>query len=130
MKKEGKFVDLEFKDNFLVARYKAGPKIDLSAAKIILSERIEFTNNTSYPVLVIDSGLVSMDKQARDFLSSNEAIEGIRASAIISSSVVNSMLVNFILKISRPNLPVRVFTDRKTAETWLNSFVDEEKSNE
>jgi hypothetical protein len=130
MKKEGKFVDLEMMDNFLIARYKAGPRIDISAAKIILHERLEFTNYKSYPVLVIDSGLVSMDKQARDFLSSNEAITGIRASAIISSSVVNSMLVNFILKISRPNLPVRVFTDRTAAETWLNSFVDEEESNE
>jgi hypothetical protein len=128
MKKIGDFVDLEMHDKYLIARYKAGPKIDLSAAKIILNERLEFTNYKSVPVLVIDSGLVSMDKQARDFLSSDEAIKGIRASAIISSSVVNSMLVNFILKISRPNLPVKVFTDLTAAENWLNSFVDEEKS--
>ena len=128
MKKIGDFVDLEMHDKYLIARYKAGPKIDLSAAKTILNERLEFTNYKSVPVLVIDSGLVSMDKQARDFLSSDEAIKGIRASAIISSSVVNSMLVNFILKISRPNLPVKVFTDLSAAENWLNSFVDEEKS--
>jgi len=128
MKKIGDFVDLEMHDKYLIARYKAGPKIDLSAAKTILNERLEFTNYKSVPVLVIDSGLVSMDKQARDFLSSDEAIRGIRASAIISSSVVNSMLVNFILKISRPNLPVKVFTDLSAAENWLNSFVDEEKS--
>ncbi len=128
MKKNGEFVDLEIHNNFLIARYKAGPKIDLVAAKLILQERLEFTNYRSVPVLVIDSGLVSMDKQARDFLSSDEGVRGIRASAIISSSVVNSMLVNFILKISRPNLPVKVFTDRIAAENWLNSFVDEEKS--
>lgn len=129
MKKVGKYVDLELCDNFLVARYKAGYKIDLPAAKNILQERLEFTNFKDMPVLVIDSGLVSMDKQARDFLSSNEGVRGIRASAIISSSVVNSMLVNFILKISRPNLPVKVFTDRIAAENWLKSFVDEEQSN-
>ena len=130
MKKEGEFVDLEMHENYLIARYKAGPKIDLAAAKIILRERLEFTNYKSVPVLVIDSGLVSMDKHARDFLSSDDGVKGIRASAIISSSVVNSMLVNFILKISRPNLPVKVFTDLTVAEQWLNSFVDEEKSNE
>ncbi len=129
MKKEGKYVDLEMGDNFLIARYKAGPKIDLPAAKQILDERLTYTNNKDVPVLVIDSGLVSMDKQARDFLSSSEGVKGISASAIISSSVVNSMLVNFVLKISRPNLPVKVFTDRTAAELWLKSFADEEKPN-
>jgi len=128
MTKESIYVNLELLNNILVARYKSGPKIDLEAAKIILKERLEFTNNKPMPVLVIDSGLVSMDKKARDFLSSTEGVTGIRASAIISSSVVNSMLVNFILKISRPNLPVKVFTNRTAAEIWLKSFVDETKS--
>lgn len=118
-------VELRWIGEILEATYKAGPKIDLEAAKVILNERLEFTGGKDVPVLVIDSGLVRMDKQARDFLSSNQGVKGIRASALISSSVVNSMLVNFILKISRPNLPVKVFTDRAEAITWLKSFIDE-----
>ena len=125
MVKKGKFVDLEFEGKILIARYKAGPKIDLSDAKKILQERLEFTNHKDVPVLVIDQGLVSMDRQARDFLSSDLGVKGIRASAIISSSVVNSMLVNFILRISRPNLPVKVFTDKDLAVNWLKTFTDE-----
>ncbi len=125
MIKESQYVNLELINNILVARYKSGPKINLDAAKIILKERLEFTNNKDMPVLVIDSGLVSMNKEARDFLSSPEGVKGIRASAIISLSVVNSMLVNFILKISRPNLPVKIFTNRRVAEEWLKTFVDE-----
>ncbi len=130
MIKESLYVNLELLNNILVARYKSGPKINLDAAKIILKERLEFTNHKDMPVLVIDSGLVSMNKEARDFLSSPEGVKGIRASAIISSSVVNSMLVNFILKISRPNLPVKVFTSRKAAEEWLKTFVNEAESNQ
>jgi hypothetical protein len=70
-----------------------------------------------------------MDKSARDFLSSNEGIRGIRASALISSSIVNSMLVNFVLKISRPELPVKVFTKRDEALDWLQTFTHAAESN-
>lgn len=123
----GQHVDLEWRGGILVAQYKAGPKINLNTAQEILAQRMRFTNGKDVPVLVIDSGMVSMDKQARDFLSSTEGVQGIKASAIISTSVVNSMLVNFILKISRPNLPVKLFTDRYSAEKWLLSFVDEKQ---
>ena len=127
MIKESKYVELDQVGQILVARYKAGIVINLDIAKIIVKERLDFTSNKDVPVLVLDSGLVSMDKQARDYLSSDDGVRGIRASAIILSSVINSMLVNFILKISRPNLPVKVFTERDAAEKWLISFVDEEQ---
>lgn len=118
----GTHVDLEMVKGILVAKYKTGPKIDLIAAKQILRDRINFTENKSIPVLVIDAGLVSMDKQARDFLSSEEGIQGISASAIISNSKVNSMLVNFVLLVSRPNLPVRMFTSYSEAMAWLDTY--------
>ncbi len=124
---EGRYVDLEMAGNILVATYKAGPKIDLAAAKEIVKERVAFTNQKAVPVLVIDHGMVSMDRQAREFLSSDLGVEGISASAIISSSTVNSMLVNFILRISRPNLPVKMFTSKESAIQWLNEFVHVEE---
>jgi hypothetical protein len=128
MEDYGQYVDLKWIGRVLQATYKPGPKIDLDAAKTILQERLDFTNGKSVPVLVVDSGVVSMDKNARDFLSSNDGIKGIRASALISQSRVNSMLVNFVIKISRPNLPVKVFTDRSSAINWLESFLDEDQT--
>ena len=130
MKFTGKHVDLQWVGPILEATYKQGPKIDLEAAKDIIKERMAFTEGKSILLLVIDSGLVSMDKNARDYLSSNDGIQGIRASALISTSIVNSMLVNFILKISRPDLPVKVFTKREEAISWLNSFANAPESNQ
>lgn len=118
----GAHVDLEMAKGVLIAKYKSGPKIDIEAARLILQERLDFTDGKSIPVLVIDAGLVSMDKQARDYLSSEVGIQGITASAIISNSKVNSMLVNFVLLISRPNLPVKMFTNYNEAITWLDTF--------
>ncbi len=124
-KKEGKYTYLEQHGEILEARYKAGLQIDREAAEQIVEERLEFTNNKPMPVLLLDSGLVKMDKSARDYMSSDDGIRGLRAVAIILSSVVNSMLLNFLLKISRPGLPVKVFTDRDNAMEWLKTFVDE-----
>ena len=127
--KEGKYTYLTMHGNILEARYKAALQVNREAAIEIVEERLEFTNNKSVPVLLLDSGLVKMDKSARDYMSSDEGIRGLEAIAIILSSVVNSMLLNFLLKISRPGLPVRVFRDRDQAIEWLNTFVNEEGSN-
>jgi hypothetical protein len=125
--KEGKYVYLSQEGDILIARYKAGLHIDLEAAQSIIDDRLTFTKNKDVPVLLLDSGLVKMDKNARDFMSSDEGIRGLRSIAIILTSVVNSMLLNFLLKISRPGLPVKVFTDKKLAMDWLQTFVDEDQ---
>lgn len=127
--KEGKYTHLTMHGDILEARYKAALQVDRDAAVEIVQERLDFTDNKSVPVLLLDSGLVKMDKSARDYMSSEEGIRGLIAIAIILSSVVNSMLLNFLLKISRPGLPVRVFRDRDQAMEWLKTFVDEEESN-
>ena len=127
--KEGKYTRLTMHGDILEARYKAALQVDRDAAVEIVQERLDFTENRSVPVLLLDSGLVKMDKRARDYMSSEEGIRGLNAIAIILSSVVNSMLLNFLLKISRPGLPVRVFRDRDQAMEWLKTFVDEEESN-
>ena len=119
---KGKYVDFEMDGDILIARYKNAPKIDLQAAKEIQKDRLTFTSHKRVPVLVIDQGLVSMDRQAREFFSSEAGIEGISASAMIVSSTVNSMLVNFILKISRPNMPVKMFTDKNAAVAWFKDL--------
>lgn len=54
-------------DGILIATYKAGLKMTIDDAKHIVNERLKLLEGKSLPVLIIDSGVVSMDKSARDF---------------------------------------------------------------
>ena len=76
------------------------------------------------PALVLNQGVIKMDKDARDFLSSKEGTAGIKCAAILINSNFMAFTVNFFLKVTKTNIPVKTFTDKKDALTWLQQFVD------
>ena len=116
------YVLYEIRDNILIATYKKGVKIDLDIARKIVSDRRAVMGNKSMPVMVLNQGVISMDKEARDYLSSPDANRGLIAGAIISDSVFTSILSNFFLSVSKPKIPAKLFTSQDQAMKWLQKF--------
>lgn len=88
------YVHYELQSNLLIATYKKGLKVSLDMAKEIVNARLELTNHKPLLVIVYNQGVVSMDKKARDYLSSNEGVKGIIAAAIVLDSL-RILLGNF-----------------------------------
>ncbi len=122
MKKfENSQIKMEVEDGILYATYKAGLKLTLDDVKNIVKERLVLLEGKSLPVLIIDAGVVSMDKSARDFLSSEEGISGLKSAAIIENSLFSKMLINFFLKLTNPKLQVKAFGSQDEALIWLKT---------
>lgn len=117
------YVNLRIEDSILVGTYKKDLHIDLDIAKQIVQCRLAFTRGKKMPSLIISQGVVSMDKPAREYLASNEAVEGLAASAIIVNSPFSSLLGNFFLKVNKTKIPVKIFSDIPKAEKWLRKFI-------
>ncbi len=120
---ENDYVRFEFIEGVLKGTYK-DDKVGLETAKKIVEKRLEFTKNKTYPIMITEVGLKQIDREARTFLSSEEAAVGLSASALISKSALTRHLANFFLKITvrRGKLPARVFSNEKEAIEWLKSF--------
>lgn len=117
---ENDLVRMELKeDGILFATYKAGLKLTLEDVKNIVSERLKLLDGKKVPVLIIDSGVVSMDKSARDYLSSDEGIAGLKSAALIENSFFSKMLINFFLRLTNPKIQVRAFGNTDDALKWL-----------
>jgi hypothetical protein len=117
-------VYLEMDNGILIGTYKPNVKITLKVAKEIVATRLSFISNKTMPALVLNQGVIKMDKDARDFLSSPEGTKGIKCAAILINSTFISFTVNFFLKVTKTNIPVKTFTDKKEALIWLQQFVD------
>lgn len=116
------FVHLELKDGIVIGHYKSDQRITLEIAREVVKMRYEFYNKKSYPVLVYDNGVKSIDKAARDFFASKEGNIGVTAGAVVVKSSFTMMMVNFIFQISRPVIPCKIFTDEEKAIVWLNKY--------
>jgi hypothetical protein len=118
------YLSLEMKDNILIATYKKGIKMNMEMAKAIVNTRLEFTNGQDVLALIASEGIVSMDKNTREFMASKEGSKGIKAAAIILKSSFGSFVANFYLSVNKPPMPVRIFTNTKAALGWLQKFKD------
>jgi len=116
------YVHYELQDDLLIATYKKGLKISLDMAKEIVKARLDFTNQTPILVMVYNQGVVSMNKKARDYLSSNDGIRGIIAAAIVLDSPFGSFLGNFFLSVTKPKIPARIFSKKEDSLKWLQKY--------
>ena len=122
MKKfENSQIKMEVLDGILYATYKSGLKLTLDDVKNVVKERLVLLDGKTLPVLIIDAGVVSMDKSARDYLSSEEGISGLKIAAIIENSMFSKMLINFFLRLTNPKLQVKAFVSETDALEWLKS---------
>ena len=116
------YIHYELQDDLLIGRFKKGLKITLDMAKEMIKARHEFTEYKPVVVLVYDQGVVSIDKKARDYLSSDEGVRGFIAGAFVLDSPFDSFLGNFFLKVSKPKVPAKVFSRTDEAMKWLEKF--------
>lgn len=116
------FVSLVIQDGILIGYYKQGAKINLQAAKDIVRTRLEFCGYQTYPVLAINLGIFTFDKEARDFLSSDEGTRGISAGGILIDTHFTAILCNVYLRVTKPRIPTRSFSTVESAIRWLSNF--------
>lgn len=125
IKYETKHYKFRFYDGIFHLTYLQGP-IDITLAKEIVQKRLEVTEGKGVVVLVDDLGLKSVDRNARDYFSSDEGVKGILAGAFFVRSVFGMYLANFFLKISlnKAKFPTKVFSDEQEAIIWLKTFYE------
>lgn len=112
-------IKMEIIDGILHAHYKAGLQLNLEDAKYLVSERIKLCEGKEYPFLIYDGGVVSMDREARIFFSSYDGTQGISMAAFLETSAFSKMLINFFLRLTKPNVKSRAFNDLDEAVKWI-----------
>ncbi len=119
---ENEHIKIEIIDGIMHGTYKKGFKITLEDAKTIVRERTKLLGGKDLNAIIYDGGVISMDKAARDFLSSDEGIQGLKSVAIIENSFFSKMLINFFLKLTNPKISVKAFGNQEEALKWLKTL--------
>ena len=114
--------NLELIDEILFVTFKGN--ITLAIAKELVQARLEISEGKSYPVFNQGIQLTGMDKDARDYLASDEGRTGVNAGALYVDSVFNYFIGNFFLKVTvnKPKIPTQIFNDKQKALKWLEQF--------
>lgn len=115
-------IDFDLVNGVLHATYRKGVIIDEAAARSIVHARKRFMGALHCPVILFIDGIEKITAGARRYLSSDEAIEGLEAVAMVSRSTLQYVLGNFLLQVNKARIPVRIFHQQSRAEKWIRQF--------
>lgn len=83
----------------------------------------KITNGKKCLLLVVGSDFANVDSETREYMATAESTQYSIAEAYTLSSLGHKILANFYLKVNKPGVPTRFFTDLNLAEEWLRSYL-------
>lgn len=102
-------------------------EIDLEIAKELVANRLDFTEGKPMYALIDFSNIKSVSKEAREYMNSPEGgLIGVLGGAFVSNNVVATLFINLFLRINKPTVPAKFFTDRQEALAWLSKIKETE----
>ncbi len=84
-------------------------------------ENSKIVNDLAEPFysLIVDSrAMKSMTKEAREHFTLKGRKSNVCSIAIIADSALSRMIANFFLGVSKPEVPVRIFSNEQNAIEW------------
>lgn len=94
--------------------------INLEIARELIENRLSFSEGQSVYTLIDFTNVKSVTKEARDYMNSVEGgLKGILGGAFLSNNVMATLFINLFLRISKPIVPAKFFTNRDEAVKWL-----------
>lgn len=108
--------------------FKSGEPIEAEDFYELRETNLNLMNHKPYTVLVTAEELTSFTKEARELIAS-KAFAGITiAKALLISGLGQRLIGNFYMKVNKPYIKTRLFTDREKATDWLRQELHSHKS--
>ena len=84
----------------------------------------QLTKNKSCVKLIDIRAGFKLEEKAKKLLDSNDAQKKTNARAVLTSSNIKKITLNFFLKYNSNLIPTKFFTDEKQAIEWLKTYQD------
>lgn len=116
----GPFYDLAMRSDGIVrASTYDSAWITMDNVMVFLDGLKELTGSIPHPTLYIPGRHMSIDKEARTFMASDEGMQYTSALAVVVQSLPHRVIGNLFISIDRPKKPVKNFENENDAIEWL-----------
>lgn len=121
-KRTTKHVNLEYTDDgILEYRYTPGAVVDLEFARAIIRDARDLLGSDApAPSLVEPGNVKEFTREARTYFAEspdNQAVSSIVA--LMVESPATRIIGNVFMRVSKPRIPTKLFTNREAARAWL-----------
>ncbi len=113
-------------DGVVVKEYQKDFSVELEHVLEMQSvmEKIHAESGMKHPVCAIYPRDVTLSKEAREYGTTDEANEYTTAVAAVVTSLAQKMIGNFIMRVQKPPIPLKLFSEREEALKWVAQFCE------
>jgi hypothetical protein len=109
--------------DLIIVRIRNGAQQSLVDAKENLAAAVNETGGGRRPLLIDIRGAQPLDAEARHHYSGQTLVESFSALALlVEGKPLGRMMGNVYLRVARPGIPARLFSDEARAIEWLNGY--------
>lgn len=116
------FVEIWLEDGIIYNTYKPNLVINLEIAKFMVKERLKISDGIARPLFADINNLISIDLEAREYLSGGDAIKFVKAGAIYCKNPIAKFAGKLFIDVNQPQAPTQIFTNKEEAIEWLKKF--------
>ncbi len=113
------FID---EDGILQIKMLEGSNITLEKIKEIYDQSQLLAENAKVLALIDGSSDYDMSDEAKKYAAGEEALKNRVATAIVTNSITNRLMINLYIKFYKPLVPTKMFSDKDAAIKWLKTF--------
>lgn len=98
---------------------KAGVTLECEDIAEVKKHNIEISGGKPYAVLVVSGALSTITKEARELAATKEFALTAKAKALLVDSLGHRIVGSFYIRVNKPFVRTKIFTDRDLALAWL-----------
>lgn len=120
------YSEMKIEEGVLVVNYKPQMNITLEIAKICVEDRLKFTNGNYFPMVVFMNEIKEISKEAKTYLASEQAMDGITAGAFVVENhmqrLIASVFISLYINMSEGKVPSKLFSNKGSAMAWAKQY--------
>lgn len=114
-----KFAEMWLENEIIHVVHPPKIQITLEIAQECVEERLKLSAGNVYPLFSDLRNIVSVDEDARQYLSQGDAVKYLSAGAFLVGNSVNKLMAATFILFNRPVVPTKFFTNITEALRWL-----------
>lgn len=111
----------EIKDGILFIERLTRVQFTVENFRIITEDRLAYSEEFSYPVIIFGKDMISMDKAAREYMSGEGCVNKLSRAFVVEKSQ-GKLQLNFFINTYRQPIPVEIFDEMEPAIEWSKQF--------
>ncbi len=110
-------------ENIILITLKDHVSIEEEDILAVKNHNLKLTEGKEYAIILETGDFTDVSQEARVAMASDKVEANRMATALIIDKFAQKLIGNFFLRVNKPKVPTKIFSNQKDGLTWVKRFL-------